>query len=173
VRPVLAWPHPGHGRADATTSLPGALGAPGLIRRRKRPSVSRLHPSPVVGQALLSRPVVGQGFHSLTSSCLRVHPQRLHPETTTSSARFSSSAPRRVSRDSAARSVHFPRAGGTLRRDGVPRAVSSLPHPDMVGGWRGDDTHGVETTTMDVSEILTFVAFGIVVLCVLAWRRGY
>jgi len=43
----------------------------------------------------------------------------------------------------------------------------------MVGGWRGDDTHGVETTTMDVSEILTFVAFGIVVLCVLAWRRGY
>jgi len=43
----------------------------------------------------------------------------------------------------------------------------------MVGGWRGDGTQGVETAKMDVNEILTFVVFGVVVLCVLAWRRGY
>jgi len=40
-------------------------------------------------------------------------------------------------------------------------------------GRPGGGKERVETRTMDVSEILTFLAFEVVVLCVLAWRRHY
>lgn len=47
--------------------------------------------------------------------------------------------------------------------------------PRRVLGDRARDngTERGEPAKMDISEILTFVAFGVAVLCVIAWRRGY
>ena len=76
---------------------------------------------------MLKRPVVTQGFHSLTRSRRRAHPQHLHCTNTTSSGTSPSSTLCPVCLYSTARSVQTLRAEGTLRRDRVPIAAPSPP----------------------------------------------
>ena len=117
--------------------------------------------------------MVGQGFHSRTRSGFRAHPQRLHPKTTRSSAtlhRVHHFLYAWIARHAMCSfRVQAVRCDGMVCRWLRP----ACHHPDMLGGWRGAATQGAETAKMDANEILTFVVFGVVVLCVLAWRRGY
>ena len=55
----------------------------------------------------------------------------------------------------------------------LPLTSSSLRASRSWAGWGGGGTERVEIGKMDLSEILPFLAFGLVVLCVLACRHGY
>ena len=55
----------------------------------------------------------------------------------------------------------------------LQRSSFSAPALWASVGRPGGGKERVETRTMDVSEILTFLAFEVVVLCILAWRRHY
>jgi hypothetical protein len=85
--------------------------------------------------------MVRQGFHPLTSPDLRAHTHHLHHAATTSSAIVRSRALLPVCLHSVARSVHFSRADGSVRRD-MGRQLPHLPHhhPGMGRGWRGGES---------------------------------
>jgi len=174
VRPVMAWLHPGRGRADATTSLPGA---PGAARSDSEPDET----SRIAFASLVSyRASVAQVVRWSGKVFTRAHVPVFERTRNAYTQKPRGPAPR------------FPRVHHFLYAWLARHALCiclvqavrcdemvcrwlrpACHHPDTVGGWRGAATQGAETAKMDANEILTFVVFGVVVLCVLAWRRGY
>lgn len=83
-----------------------------------------------------------------------------------------STTPRTACRGVAARAVQLPRA--TARHEyPVRRCVHIAPRSANASGERRGVLQGVKGVPMDGGEIVTLIVFGVVVVCVLAWRRGY